>query len=136
MNSQRNNIATFVGLGVAVLGFLVIGVAWDGAAEQNWVPAQFPYLISGGLTGLALIIVGVTVVIIQVVRQSALERTIELERLTARVEDLHRFLAPADEYDPVVAGEFKPRPRAEVNGEAPTEQIPAAAGSSQWERPE
>lgn len=136
MSTQRSNIATFVGLGLAVIGFLVIGVAWDGAAQENWVPAQFPYLISGGIAGLGLVIVGVTVVIIQVLRHSALDRTIELERLTARVEDLHRSLAPADDYDPDVAGEFRPRPRAEPNGEAPTEQIPAGAGGASWERPE
>lgn len=136
MSTQRSNVPTFVGLGLAVVGFLVIGVAWDGAARQNWVPAQFPYLISGGIAGLGLIIVGVTVVIIQVMRNSALDRTAELERLTARVDDLHRRLAPADDYDPDVAGEFRPRPRTETNGDAPTEQLPAATGAGSWKRPE
>jgi hypothetical protein len=136
VNRQQSHIATFIGLGIAVVGFLAIGVAWDGAAGENWVPAQFPYLISGGLAGLGLIIVGVTVVIIQTMRSSAAERTAELERLAARVEELHKHLAPADDYDPAASGEFRPRPRSDSNGEAPTEQIPAASGTSGWERPE
>ena len=51
-------VATYVAIAVAVAGFVLIAAAWDGASERNFVPAQFPYLLSGGLVGLGLIVVG------------------------------------------------------------------------------
>jgi hypothetical protein len=40
---------------VAVTGFVVMGFAWSGAAAQYVVPYQVPWLVSGGLVGLALV---------------------------------------------------------------------------------
>ena len=43
-------------LGVlAAAGFLMLVLAWRGAAKTTFVPLQSPWLLSGGLAGLALI---------------------------------------------------------------------------------
>ena len=42
-----------------VAGLAVIWAGWNGAASYNDLRKQFPYLISGGVTGLALVIIGV-----------------------------------------------------------------------------
>ena len=46
-------IAVLVALAVA--GFVLLGVAWHGAAGTPYVPLQLPWLVSGGLAGLAVI---------------------------------------------------------------------------------
>ncbi|MBX3283959.1 MAG: hypothetical protein KF703_01305 [Actinobacteria bacterium] len=47
-----------LGLALPVLGVVLILVAWWNAAGTKYVADQMPMLISGGLFGLALIIVG------------------------------------------------------------------------------
>jgi len=123
--------ATYVAIAVAVSGFILIAAAWDGAAERNFVPAQFPYLLSGGLVGLGLIVVGTMILVLQALKQDGLERAREIEQLRRSVLELTTLLSPPDEYDPVVAGEFRPRPRV-----APVEQPTAVApDASGFERP-
>ena len=47
-----------LGLGLPVVGVVLILVAWWQAAGTKYVADQMPMLISGGIFGLALIIVG------------------------------------------------------------------------------
>ena len=47
-----------LGAFLAPLGFLLVLVGWYGAAGQGLVFEQMPYLISGGLGGLGLMVVG------------------------------------------------------------------------------
>src|SRR6266498_2508721 len=47
-----------VGAGLVVVGILLIVIAWYGAAHTPYVFEQLPYVISGGLLGLALAVVG------------------------------------------------------------------------------
>jgi hypothetical protein len=54
-----------LGVAFCLLGFLFLFLGWNGAASRDRVPAQFPYVISGGLAGLALVIVGVGLLIVQ-----------------------------------------------------------------------
>ncbi len=56
--SGRPSVTTVAGLGAIALGFLSIGLAWyhAGNTDQVWVQNQL--LVSGGLVGLALVILG------------------------------------------------------------------------------
>lgn len=45
-------------IGLVVLGFAALALAWRGAAGAGPVPLQTPHLVSGGLTGVALVAVG------------------------------------------------------------------------------
>ncbi|MBV8693104.1 MAG: hypothetical protein JOY57_15715, partial [Actinobacteria bacterium] len=49
---------TFIGVAVAIAGFVLIMIAWGQVAGETQVYLQMPYVISAGLTGLALVMVG------------------------------------------------------------------------------
>jgi hypothetical protein len=55
---------TIIGLAVIAVGLVLIGIAWRQVALETQVALQLPYLVSGGLFGLALVIVGSTVVVV------------------------------------------------------------------------
>lgn len=84
-------VPTYVGIAVAALGFVLILVAWSKVAGLTTVALQMPYLVSGGLTGLALVMVGVTTVNIAAKRRDAVLR----EQQTALLADALRELSIA-----------------------------------------
>jgi uncharacterized membrane protein len=77
-----------LGIGLAVLGFLVLFFGWNGAASYDRVPAQFPYLISGGLAGLALVVLGGAVLVVQSAREDRAQLQHSIDELRAAVERL------------------------------------------------
>jgi hypothetical protein len=86
---MQNNLGRLGGqLGVllCLLGFLVIFFGWNGAASSNFVPAQFPYLLSGGVAGLAIVVIGSAMIIVQNQRADRARVEAALERLAAATE--------------------------------------------------
>src|SRR5438128_2494785 len=53
----RTNARALVALGFFIAGIVLVLLGWYGAAYTNILTEQIPYLISGGLLGLGLIIV-------------------------------------------------------------------------------
>ena len=100
-----------LGIAVCLLGFLVIYLGWNGAGSFNDVRQQFPYLISGGIAGLALVLVGLSLLIVEAMRaeRAELQSTLlELREALAGVGGdvatvAHRPLL-VDGVDAVVAG--------------------------------
>ena len=84
-------VPTYLGIAVAAAGFVLILFAWGQVAGEVNVALQMPYLISGGLTGLALVMVGVTVVSVAARRRDAALR----EQQTALLADALRELSAA-----------------------------------------
>ena len=77
-----------IGMGFCAAGFLMIFIAWNGAASKDHVPGQFPYLISGGVSGLGLIIIGGALLVAESNRRdrAVLERQLaELNAALARL---------------------------------------------------
>jgi hypothetical protein len=74
--------ALYTSVGLVALGFIGIFFAWNGAASKDYVQGQMPYVISGGIGGLALVLSGLTVVVVQAVRRDAAELRQKLEELT------------------------------------------------------
>ena len=77
-----------VGLIVIAVGLLVIGIGWNGMAggggEVHGVPslnAQLPWLVSGGVLGLALVIFGAALVVVHNART-------DRARLESKLDDL------------------------------------------------
>jgi hypothetical protein len=84
----------YISIGFAAVGFLLLFLAWNAAAELDHVSGQIPILISGGLTGLGLIAVGLTMAV-----------TAEMRRTTAQLrrelQDMSEVIASAT---PVATG--------------------------------
>ena len=53
------------GLGLALVGLIAIAFGWNGAAGQTSTLAQLPYILSGGLIGIAFVILGAAMLIVQ-----------------------------------------------------------------------
>lgn len=54
----KERLPSMVGIGVSALGVVVIVLGWYGAAHTTILQYQTPYLISGGMLGAALIVLG------------------------------------------------------------------------------
>ena len=51
-------LGALLGIVVSGVGFLLIGLGYNGMASNTAVAAQMPYLLSGGILGLALVVFG------------------------------------------------------------------------------
>ena len=68
------------------IGFLAIAFGYNGASSDPRIAAQFPYLISGGLIGIAFVIVGAALIVIHAYRE-------ERMRLEAKLDELITVVA-------------------------------------------
>jgi hypothetical protein len=57
----RANARLLIAVGLLLTGIVIVLLGWYGAANTNILTEQVPYLISGGLLGMALIIVAAVV---------------------------------------------------------------------------
>ena len=55
---RRERRLFWSGVVIAIAGFAVIGLGWWGASGTKYVYQEIPYVISGGIFGAALVIVG------------------------------------------------------------------------------
>ena len=82
-------VPTYIGIGVAALGFVVIAYAWGKVAGiTESVALQLPYLLSGGLIGLALVMTGLTVVSVAARRRDAVLREQQTQLLADALKEL------------------------------------------------
>ena len=79
---------TWIGVGIAMAGFALIAVGWGQVAGETEVYLQLPYVVSAGITGLGLVMVGVTVVNVAAKRRDAAERDRQMERLISVMEEI------------------------------------------------
>lgn len=93
-----NGLGIWLGLAVGAVGFAAIVFAWAKVAGLVNVALQVPYLISGGLAGLALVIVGMTVIDVSVRRQDGHERRQQLAQMTSVLAEL-RESGETERYD-------------------------------------
>ena len=100
-SSRLARFASMLGgkLGVAVIGigFVAIFLGWNGAASFNFLPQQLPYVISGGLAGLALVVVGAALLVVDGARsdRAALQASIEELRLAIETSGTSSVIAAA-----------------------------------------
>jgi hypothetical protein len=126
-----------VGWVLAALGALALFLGWYGVSGESLTSKQLPYLVSGGLTGIALVIVA-----------SVFLATEDVRRQLSRVDDLHRkvddlyALFVEDLSAPPAAASEGPRDgprdrRRKTTGAAtdPAEVVALPAGSS-YHRPD
>jgi hypothetical protein len=82
-----------LGVFLCLAGFVLIFLGWNGAASVDRVTAQFPYLISGGIAGLALVILGAIMISVDTRREDGHR----VEAMLAEVRDALTRLAPPPE---------------------------------------
>ena len=85
-NFNPGRLGGQLGIGLCLLGFVVIFFGWNGAASQDYAPGQLPYLISGGAAGLAVVVMGAAMIIVQNQRADRARLEAVLERLAAAAE--------------------------------------------------
>lgn len=112
MNIRTRGL-TYAGVVAIVAGFAVIAFVWGRVAALTAVPLQLPYLVSGGLTALGLIMVGVLLVNIQTKLADAARRDRQIQQL-AEVLDQIRAALTDDESPPATA----------VAADDPTDEVP------------
>ena len=83
---------TYLGIGVAALGFVLIAFAWGQVAGETNVALQMPYLVSGGMVGLALVLVGLTIVNVAAKRRDAALREQQTQLLADALHELRGAL--------------------------------------------
>ena len=76
----------YLSVALIVVGFLLIYLAWNGAAEKDFIQGQFPYLLSGGIGGLGLILCGLTLVTTQSFRRDVLSLQDRVEELLVQMQ--------------------------------------------------
>src|SRR5687767_11067835 len=69
MRLRWNQLGGQAGIALCLIGLFLIFLGWNGAASYDRVQSQFPYLISGGIAGLALVIMGAALMVVQSLRQ-------------------------------------------------------------------
>ena len=87
-----NPAAVWIGIAVAGVGFVLLGVAWAQVAGETQVYLQLPYLVSAGMTGLGLIMVGLTLINVSTKRRDALERERQMDQLVNILEEVKGVL--------------------------------------------
>ena len=81
MRKWASSSPVSAGLLLVVAGFIAMFLAWTRAADKDFIEGQFPYVISGGMIGLALVGAGLTVVNVQARRADQAELLNRLEAL-------------------------------------------------------
>jgi len=97
-----------VGIVLGAIGIVAIAVGWNGAAGQMSTLAQVPYILSGGLIGIAFVILGAAMLVVQGAREDRAILESKLDLLAeAFLEGQGRTAkadAPGDVSGLVVAG--------------------------------
>jgi hypothetical protein len=99
----------YLGWILIALGALAIFLGWFGVSGQSLTAKQLPYLVSGGLTGVALIVVGAAFLATDNVRREVAR----LDSLQRKVDDLYALLVleppqPATGTDDKAAADVEP----------------------------
>ena len=122
MKSGFSKLGGVLGIVYCLGGFFLIFLGWNGAASNDAEAAQLPYVISGGLAGLGLIVVGAALIVANSMRTDRVA-------LQAAIEDLRTGGSSSSNPSadaPVAAA-------ADAGGEGSGDMV--VAGSDSYHRP-
>jgi hypothetical protein len=83
MSKLWSKLGGVLGIAYCIAGFFLIFLGWNGAASYDREPAQIPYLISGGIGGLALVVLGSALIVAHSLRADRVELQGAIEDLPA-----------------------------------------------------
>jgi hypothetical protein len=93
-----------LGVLLCLIGFGAIFLGWNGAAGKNTIMAQFPFLISGGLVGLAIVVIGAAMLVVQNAREDRARLEAVLGRIAAATEAAGGAAGARSGYAPMGGG--------------------------------
>jgi hypothetical protein len=106
-------IRAAVGLAIfGAAGFVVIGLAWAGAANRGYAVFQLPWVVSGGMVGIGLIGLGFGLLDVHLWRRQAAVRRAEFAQVVRESSELAELIAA--------------RATARKRGRRPAAKAPAA----------
>ena len=123
-----SSVRPVLGYVFVAIGIVLLLTAYLGVSREVLVAKQIPYLVSGGLFGLAFVTLGSRLLLIEDLRRDAGR----LDRLERAVADLHAALltrpdAPSSHGDGTLA-------RGSSNGHAQPERVLALTGGDSFHR--
>src|ERR687891_2041640 len=86
MRNQWVKLGGLLGIAYCIAGFVLIFLGWNGTASKNSEPAQIPYIVSGGIAGLGLVVVGAALMVAHSLRTDRVELRGAIEDLRAAIE--------------------------------------------------
>lgn len=95
-----SSIGIWLGLAVTAAGFTTIFITWVKTAALIDVALQLPYVVSGGITGLGLVIVGMAVADIAVRRQDSQLRRQQLAQISEVLTELREHVQTEEHHEP------------------------------------
>jgi hypothetical protein len=94
-----------LGLVFLLVGFVLIGLGWNGMAKIAYADGQLPYLLSGGAAGIGFILLGATLLITAQVRDERMKLNEQLRQVATAISKAVGAAGPAAASgDMVVAG--------------------------------
>lgn len=99
MKLRWDKLGGQLGVFFCLAGLILVWAGWNGAASSDEGPEQFPYLLSGGVAGLCLVVIGVGLFVVQSQRadRAQLEaHLIELHKVLETLVGVPAGAAPAD----------------------------------------
>ena len=87
MTKHWSKLGGVLGIVYCIAGFFLIFLGWNGAASNDREPAQIPYLISGGLGGLGLVVLGSALIVAHSLRADRVELRGAMEDLRSAVSE-------------------------------------------------
>lgn len=88
MRNRWDMLGGRLGIAYCIAGFVLIFLGWNGAASYNRSFEQTPYLVSGGIAGLGLIVLGAALIVAQSLRHDRVELRGSIDDLRAAVQQL------------------------------------------------
>ena len=73
MKNGWPKLGGLLGIAYCIAGFFLIFLGWNGAASHDREPAQIPYVISGGIAGLGLVVLGAALIVAHSLRTDRVE---------------------------------------------------------------
>jgi len=119
------SVRPYAGWILLLLGALAIFLGWLGVSGQSLTAKQLPYLVSGGLAGVALIVVGSVFLAADSFRRNVSR----LDGLERKVNDLYALLV----LEPAPAGDPDASPAVEAT--APATELVALPTGTTFHRP-
>jgi hypothetical protein len=86
MKFRWDKLGGQLGVLYCLAGFLLIFLGWNGAASYDRVSAQIPYIVSGGLAGLALVVLGGAMLVASGNRRDRAALQASIEELRAALD--------------------------------------------------